>query len=187
LGLGALLAASSLLFVAHSEVKYKELEGERPEPGQAIILDVTNVHFTMGKKIPSVYLRVSSNGTAECHTEKYTGKEKDITKSKALDSKEFEILNALINEPEMLNVKKRYELMHSVVDSWMEWDIKLQHASSVQKIQIASFSPSSARERNEPYPEALTALGCSILEIRNEVYGNENAHNVDCATRPSMH
>jgi hypothetical protein len=186
-GLGALFLAGPLLIAAHTKGKNDNSEDKKTELSQKVVLEVTNIHFTMGKKIPSIYLRVFSDGTAECHTEKYTEKEKDITKSKILDSKKFEGLKAAINQPEMLVVKKRYELMHFVVDSWMEWDIKLQHASSVQKIQIASFSPSSARERNEPYPDALTALGCSILKIRNEVYGDEDAHNVDCTTRPSMH
>jgi hypothetical protein len=186
-GLGALFLVGPLLIAAHTKGKNENSEDKKTEPSQKVVLEVTNIHFTMGEKIPSVYLRVFSDGTAECHVEKYTEKDKDIAKSKILDSKEFENLRAVINEPEMLGVKKRYELMHSVVDSWMEWDIRLQHTSSVQRIQIASFSPSSARERNEPYPDTLTALGCSILRIRNEVFAGENTHNVDCTDLPAAH
>jgi hypothetical protein len=42
-----------------------------------------NRHFTVGKKIPSLYLRVFSDGTAECHTEKFW-EEADVTKTKVL-------------------------------------------------------------------------------------------------------
>jgi hypothetical protein len=78
--------------------------------------------------------------------------------------------------------------MHFVVDSWMEWDIKLQHPGSVQRIRVASFSPDSARERNQLYPDALIKLGCSILKIRNDVYGDARPHSkTDCPDFPSIH
>ena len=163
-------------------------ESKRADHGQKLILEVINKHFTVGKKIPSVYLRIFSDGTAECHTEKFTGKEKDLTKTKVLSAEEFEKLKAAINEPELLDVKKRYELMHFVVDSWMEWDIKVQHHSSVQRIRVASFSPSSARKRNQPYPNALVELGCSILKIRDDVYGDTQTYSeADCTDSPSVH
>jgi len=147
---------------------------------------VINKHFTVGKKIPSVYLIVFSDGTAVCHTEKFWD-EADVTKTKALSAEELGKLKAVISEPKLLDVKKRYELMHFVIDSWMEWDIKLQHPGSVQRIQVVSFSPDSARERNQPYPDALVNLGCSILRIRNDVYGDARSYNmVDCPDFPSI-
>ena len=149
-------------------------------PGRKIILEVINRHFTVGKKIPSIYLRVFSNGTAECHTEKFWD-EADVVKTKVLSEEEFERLKAVINDPNLLDVQKRYELMHFVVDSWMEWNIKLAHSGMVQRIQVVSFSPDSARERNQPYPDALVKLGCSILRTRNEVYGGVRLYSkADC-------
>src|SRR5947207_5625034 len=84
-----------------------------------VILEVINRHFTVGKRIRSVYLRVFSNGTAECHTEKYWD-EPDIVKKKVLAPEDFEALRTLLAQPELLSVKHRYERMYPVIDSWME-------------------------------------------------------------------
>src|ERR1700722_16429782 len=72
-----------------------------------VILEVINRHFTVGRKIPSVYLRVFSDGTAECHTVRYTGNESEIVKKGKLTSEELGRLESLLNVPEMLNVRKR--------------------------------------------------------------------------------
>jgi hypothetical protein len=105
-----------------------------------------------------------------------------------LSVNELEKLRATINERSLLEVKQRYELMHFVIDSWMEWDIKLQHPRKVQRIQVVSFSPDSARERNQPYPDALVKLGCSILKIRNDVYGDARTYSTaDCPDFQSIH
>ncbi len=184
-GCMALLIAFSIFFMTWSEGGIGAAESNGADHGRKLILEVINRHFTMGKKIPSAYLRVFSDGTAECHTEKFTGKEKNLTKTKVLGAGEFEQLKEVISDPEMLDVEKRYERMHFVVDSWMEWDIKVQHQGGVQRIQVASFSPTSARERNQPYPNALVRLGCSILKIRNGVYGDVDIRSIsDC---PNIH
>jgi hypothetical protein len=138
-----------------------------------IILEVINKHFTMGHKIPSVYLRVYSDGTAECHTVRFTGDEAENVKKEKLGPEELGQLGALLETPELLNVKKRYELMYPVLDSWMEWNIRVPHKGGAQKIQVLNFSPGAAREKNLPYPDSLVKLGCSILKARHEVYGDE--------------
>jgi hypothetical protein len=60
----------------------------------------------LGKKIPSLYLRVFSDGTAECHTEKFW-EEADVTKTKVLGPGELEELKAIVNRPNLLDVEKR--------------------------------------------------------------------------------
>jgi hypothetical protein len=75
-GLGALFLVGPLLIAAHAKGKNENSEDKKTELSQKVVLEVRNIHFTMGKKIPSIYLRVFSDGTAECHTEKYTGKKK---------------------------------------------------------------------------------------------------------------
>jgi hypothetical protein len=157
------------------------LSSAKSDSSPRIILEVINRHFTMGRKIPSVYLRVFSDGTAECHTVKYAGDEAEIVKKEKLTQEELRGLKTLIDTPGLLNVKKRYELMYMVVDSWMEWNIKVPHKSGAQKIQVLNFSPRSAREKNQPYPDALVKLGCSIWKLRHEVYGDEPYYlNDDC-------
>jgi hypothetical protein len=164
------------------------LGGARSESSPRVILEVINRHFTMGRKIPSVYLRVLSDGTAECHTVRYTRDEAEIVKKEKLSQEELERLKALIGTPRLLNVKKRYELMHAVVDSWMEWNIKVPHKGGAQKIQVLNFSLGSAREKNQPYPDALVKLGCSIWKLRHEVYGDEPDYlNDDCKEALEIH
>jgi len=159
-------------------------------PRSKVILEVINRHFTVGKKIPSVYLRVSSNGTAECHTEKYW-QEPDIVKTKVLPPEDFEALKALLKQPELSSVKHRYERMYLVIDSWMEWNIKIRHAGDVQTIEVAGFSPAAAKGRNQPYPDILVKLGCSIWKLRSEVYGDEQAaravHSEECNAALGLH
>jgi hypothetical protein len=153
----------------------------KPEPSAYLILEVINKHNTMGRKIPSVYLRVFSDGTVECHEEKWRGQETNFVKKKRLAPEELKGLKAVLENPELAQVKKRYGLMYWVIDSWMEWDIRLPHHWRTQTIQVLNFSPSSAREKKTPYPDSLVKLGCSILTLRREVYGdNTEYRDVDC-------
>jgi hypothetical protein len=139
-----------------------------------LLLEVRNTHFTVGRKVRSAYLRVLSDGSVECHTEKYWH-EQDVVKRGMLSPEDLEALNRLLNDPNLLDVKPRYKRMHLIVDSWMEWDIKIPHHRHTQRINIAGFSPTAAKKRNEPYPTVLAKLGCSIWKVRNDVYGDEKS------------
>jgi hypothetical protein len=88
----ALLLSGILCFGASSA---------NPGPSDKLILEVINRHFTMGRKIPSVFLRVFSDGTVECHEVKWTGEETDTIKKKTLDPGELKSLNAVLENPEL--------------------------------------------------------------------------------------
>lgn len=152
-----------------------------------VLLEVINRHFTIGRKIPSVYLRIFSDNTVECRPLAYTGKEVGTVKKKVLTPREFEIVKGVIDEPELLKVKRRYELTHPVFDSWMEWDIKIQHPGRVQDVTIANFSPGSERGPSQPYPDALVALGCSISKLRGEVCGDEPDYRRSACEKALQH
>ncbi len=175
--LGLLCAGSLSLFVAVGSLHYRLGSAEAASP--KVILDVTNLHFTVGKKIPSVYLRVYADGTAECHTEKYWD-EADVVTRKALPPDDFKRLKELLDEPSLLTVPRRFERPYPVVDSWMEWTIKIQHSRNLETIQIAGFSPPAARERNQPYPDIVLKLGCSIQRLRGDVYGDAPPESDEC-------
>jgi hypothetical protein len=144
--------------------------GQQSSSSRRVILEVVNKHFTVGRQIPSVYLRVYSDGTLECHTEKFWD-EADVVKHKTLGPEELRALQAVLDNPELLRADEKYGLMAPVIDSWMEWDIRAHDWRSV-KIRVLNFSPASARQKNEPYPPAVLRLGCSIWKLRNEVYGD---------------
>jgi hypothetical protein len=137
-------------------------------PGQ-VILDVTNYHVTMGRRIPSLYLRVFADRTIECHSLRYSGKEPTVVKKKVLSDKEFRELDDVVGQLYGLGGNKKYGLTHIVLDSWMEWDIKIPRITGEQDISIADFSPPGV----ETYPFEVERLGCLISRLRDEVYGDE--------------
>jgi hypothetical protein len=154
-------------------------------PSPRVILEVINRHFTVGEKIRSVYVRVFSDGSAECHTEKYSD-EPDNVKRKVLAPDDFERLKALLKQPELLSVKPRYGLVAPVIDSWMEWTIKIPHGQNVQTIEVANFNPTAAKESKKPYPDVLVKLGCSIWMIRSGVYGDPEPSRLQCSSWGSL-
>jgi len=153
------------------------LQSRKSEASPRVVLEVLNKHFTVGLKIPSVYLRVFSDGRAECYTVRYTGEEPNVVKKKALTPDELGKLEAILDNQDLLNVNKRYGLVDPVIDSWMEWNIAVPHKIATQKIQVLNFSPGSAGEKNKPYPDALVKLGCHIWKLRFEIYGDETYGN----------
>jgi len=173
-GLVSLIGAC-LVFLSASIFLW--FQSRKSEASPRMVLEVINKHFTVGLKIPSVYLRVFSDGTAECHTERYTGDEPNVVKKKALTPDELGKLEAVLDNQDLLNVNKRYELVDPVIDSWMEWNIAVPHKTATQKIQVLNFSPGSEGEKNKPYPDALVKLGCHIWKLRFEIYGDETHGN----------
>ncbi len=57
-----LLLAQAAIFLAF---------GQERKSAPKVILEVINRHFTVGRRISSLDLRVYSDETVECHTEKY--------------------------------------------------------------------------------------------------------------------
>jgi hypothetical protein len=90
------------------------LQSQKSEASPQVVLEVINKHFTVGRKIPSVYLRVFSDGTAECHTVRYAGDEPNVVKKEALTPDELGKLEAVLDNQDLLNVNKRYELLNPV-------------------------------------------------------------------------
>jgi hypothetical protein len=124
---------------------------------------------TRGQKIPSLYVKVFSDGTAECHAIKFTGRENNDVKREHLPAKEFAEIKSLLDQPEMQGVKGRYEHPRAVADSWMEWELRAPDSRLRQEVTI-SFGPPTQELR--AFPEALGSLGCQILKIREYVYGD---------------
>lgn len=171
----ALLVAVTTAHNSGTQTAIKSHNSERSDNSPTPVLDVINRHFTIGEKIPSVYLRVLSDRTAECHTLAFSGHEPNVVKKKTLAPEEFKRLTELLNDPGLLSVKSRYESNGTIVDSWMEWDIKIQHADSSQKLEVVNFSPSWLGLA-QPYPDPLLRLGCAVWKIRDDVFGDEPGH-----------
>lgn len=143
-----------------------------------LILEVINKHFTVGRKIPSVYLRVYADGVVECHTVKYWD-EVDSVKKATLNTHELQDLKVELQNPELSQIEKTYGLIYPVIDSWMEWDITIPRGRHQEKITVLNFSPVGALKKNHPYPDALLKLGCTIWKLRKEVYGDQSYYGND--------
>src|SRR2546423_5758860 len=58
-----------------------------------VVLQVVNRHFTVGKQIPSDYLKVFSDGSVECHAVKSDEHDKDDIRKAQLSKDEFMKVN----------------------------------------------------------------------------------------------
>jgi hypothetical protein len=156
----------------------------QPKSHAKLILEVITRHFTVGRRIRSVYLRVDSDGSVECRTFRFTGDETEKIKRKKLARRELQNLEAALDDPTLLNVGKKYVTWGPVIDSWMEWEINVPHGWQARQIDIKvddfaleieafDITPKAQRQKLGSYPPALLRLGCLIWKIRNKVYGDE--------------
>jgi hypothetical protein len=156
-----------------------------PTPRPSVILEVTHTTFSIFENSENkyLYLRVLSDGSIECQSpfpiEKSESNERRSYR-KILTQEEFKALQSLIDQPQILKIQPKYRAYVSV-DTSSEWGIKLQHHGETQRIVVGMFSPGLAREFKQPYPKALTKLGCTVQKLRHEVVGDPAEHiDSDC-------
>ena len=157
---------------------------QRPDgpinPG--VLLEVIATHTTPAHEDRFVYLRVFSDGTAECQSSKPgdpENKERGTIK-KTLTKEEFSRIKSLVEEPELADVGARYETRYAIVDSWTEWRINIRRKRQVQNIEIMEFSPGLAKTMKHPYPQALVKLGCTLEKMRAYVSGEASLLDSEC-------
>ena len=144
-----------------------------PEP-RRVLLEVVNRHFTMDMKIPSIYLKVMSDGKIECHAIKFGEKDEDSVKTMQLSLHELAKITAVLNNPRLRDLNQRYELHPDFTDSWMEWEININQPSvSVRRNITLAFAGGSGVSS---IPVSLRKLGCEILELRRRVYGQVDGY-----------
>ena len=135
-----------------------------------VILEVMNYHFTVGKKIPSLFLRVFSDGAIEAQPVWYGDEKAGEIEKKALTPDQFASLKTALDDSQLRGVGGRYELQRMVIDSWMEWEIKIPRAPDQQSITL-SFAPTSSVKR--PYPGTLRNLACVICKLHSDLIGDD--------------
>jgi hypothetical protein len=167
------LAASTTFCALYTQTDGESGKTATPASTVKVILEVVNNHFTVGRKIPSIYLRLFSDGSAECHAVRFSGHEQENIKTGYVPPKEFDEIKAALNQTGLRIVDGRYDLPWVVLDSWMEWGLKGSDSQLGQDVTI-SFGPET--EHSHPYPEALRNLGCQILKIREKVYGDRTGY-----------
>ena len=120
-----------------------------------VILEIVNRHFTVGKRIPSLYLRLFSDGTVECSTIKFAEHDVATTKKERLKPDELAQVTSILNDPSLRDSAHDYALQRVVFDSWMEWDITINRPSLPPQNITLSFAGGSG---NSKLPRALARL-----------------------------
>ena len=142
-----------------------------PSEPPRVLLQVVNRHFTVGKKIPSTYLKVLSDGTVQC--EAIDNREVGAVRKAQLSPSELAQITSVLNEPGLRDLGHSYALRRVVFDSWMEWDITINRSSPPPQNITLAFAGGPGYPK---LPDALTKLGCKILELRRSVYGQDEAY-----------
>jgi hypothetical protein len=146
-------------------------------PASPEILEVTKTFSSMVEsRSPYVYLRVFSDGAAECQSS--YGDNPTIKKTLTRD--DFVQIKSVLFNPKLAKVRPRYESRYTVLDSWTEWIIKIQRPGRPQVIQVVDFFPWAEKDMKHPYPDALVKLGCSIEKLRADVSGESISFDREC-------
>lgn len=154
-------------------------QSPNPSPSTDILLEVVATHSTMAGDDTYLYLRVFSDGTAECHSSAHAEKEPRRFK-KTLTQDDFSRIKSIVGNKKLANLRSRYETQYAIVDTSTEWTIKIQRPRQAQIIQILEFSPGLAKTMKHPYPDALVRLGCNIEKLRAHVDGESTSLDGEC-------
>ena len=139
-----------------------------------VILEVTAEDFDIAWRQEYLYLKVLSDGAAECQIAKRkTGDmrfEKAEIKSikRSLSASELEQLKALLAQNGISRLESTYKQRIAVMlDAGTAWDIRVPRTNQTQEIHVVAFAPDAAAAQKKPYPTALLTLGCIIEKLRS--------------------
>jgi hypothetical protein len=152
--------------------------GQTGSDAPRLLLRVVNRHFTVGKRIPSDFLKVFSDGTVECRAVKFGKHDEDAVKKTQLSRDELTKVISALNDSGFGHLSHDYKLQRLVVDSWMEWDITIEQPARRQNVTLAFAGGSD----QTTLPEALGKLGCLILELRRTAYGDDTTYYTPACT-----
>jgi hypothetical protein len=157
----------------------------------SVILEVTATDFQIGPEQGYLYLRVSSDHSAEAQILK---RKTLFDKAVLVDSKrrltqdEFTEIQHLTDEPEILKLDALYgQRIGDVLDVFTSWRIKIRHPERLQELVVIAFAPEEARRRQRPYPGPLVKLGCTIEKVRNETIGESADFDDECRRASGCH
>jgi hypothetical protein len=157
------------------------LVAQSPGPSKEILLNVVAAHTTPQGEHSYLYLRVFSDGSAECQASTPSARVKDQpTTTKPLAKDEFSRIKSIVDDQKLAGLAPKYETKYAAVDSWTEWKIEIHGSGRMQIIQVLEFSPSLAKTMKHPYPEALVELGCSVEKARAELTGETTLFDSKC-------
>lgn len=145
---------------------------------EGIILDVPATQYAIGLDWDYAYVRVFSDGHAEAQTFTLKSpfeKPQLTTVTTTLSRERFAAVEHLLDDSEVMDLDSRYpqRISKVVLDFFTVWHIRLRHRGSEQQLEVVEFAPVAAKQRGQPYPNALVKLGCVIAMTRAETIGEE--------------
>jgi hypothetical protein len=138
-----------------------------------VILEVNATYRSMESDYGYLYLRVFSDSTAEYQPRHAVagGSGGLVTLTKKLAQDDFENLESVLHDRSLAKLSGPYESQFAILDSWTEWEIKMQNRGQPRAITVLEFSPGLAKAVKHPYPGALVKLGCTLGKLRSDVSG----------------
>jgi hypothetical protein len=170
-GFATLVGASSL----HSSADKTWSSYENAPPH--LILSVTATHATMQEKYSYQYLRLFSDASVECDS---PAKSTHSTLRTRLSDDEFSKVRSTLSDPRLFHLKASYETRYAVLDSSTAWKIDFLYKDKIRNVDVLEFSPELAKTMKHPYPEVLVRLGCTVLQLRQEVSGEPVHLDSEC-------
>jgi hypothetical protein len=154
-----------------------QTEVTKPSDSPKTLLQVTNEHITVGKRLPSTYLNLLSDGSIECGAiDRNAG---GIKKTQVSPVELSQMISAL-NSEQLIHLGGSYALQRFVFDSWMEWDITISRPS--RPVQNITLAFGGGRDYAK-LPDALGELGCRILDLRYRCWGAEEPYYKPACTK----
>jgi len=182
---------AGLLALITVESLFPHISNPRPSPNSSpsadVLLEVTATHSTMQSEDTYIYLRVFSDGTAECQSSRHANPDGEDRYKKTLTQDEFGKLKTILDEPGLRHVRTRYETRYAIVDTSTEWVIKIRRTGRPQIIEVLEFSPALAKIMKHPYPSALVKLGCTVQKVRSDVSGESAYVDSECKRILEIH
>lgn len=151
-----------------------------------VILEVAAHDFDIAWQQEYLYLKVMSDGTAECQTVKRKSgdmrfESADVDSvTRSLPQSELQRLKNLLARPDIARLEKTYsQRIAMMLDAGTVWDIQIPQTNRTQKIHVVAFAPDAAKARERPYPTGLLSLGCTIERLRRATIGKSSDSEAD--------
>jgi len=186
------LALAAIFVEAQSESSLNTTDAQGPSITPTTIIEVQAEEFDIAWNQHYLYLRVLSDGSAECQIlERKSGDQRfdvaDITSTrKVLSEQQLKRLQTVLGQQSTLKLNTVYrQRIADILDAGTVWDIKIAHSKRIQNVRVVEFAPDEAKEAKRPYPNSLLTLGCIINRLRADITGQSAYVDDECQNLPA--
>jgi len=174
-----------ILLVLVPSIAAAQVSTPVPNRPGTVILEVAAEDFDIAWRQEYLYLKVLSDGAAECQIVKRKSGDMRFEKAdivpvkRSLSEAELRQLQALLAQDDISRLESTYrQRIALMLDAGTAWNIRIPRMNRTQEIHVVAFAPDAAKAQKRPYPTALLSLGCTIEKLRGETIG-QNADTED--------